>query len=216
MVGSGWCWLADGEHAVPQRVPGRDRRPMGGQVQHPATLRTSQVSGNRDERAAQGDSPNSGVSTTVEVRWWSLASAIGYSGEIFSNVLSARFAGRYLKLARQRGLSTVPPERPDDHRTGRIPAVGRDPDSLFDGRVDDRDHDLRRHPEGRLRVRGRGVRGQRGPVVPDQDRRERAGGPHRPVSLFPCHGTVALRGGPQQRAAHGDPTHHQVQLVAQV
>lgn len=46
----------------------------------------------------------------VEVRWWPLATAIGYTGGVVSNVLSARFAGKYLKLAREHKLSTVPPE----------------------------------------------------------------------------------------------------------
>lgn len=46
----------------------------------------------------------------VEVRWWPLCSAIGYSWVIPCNVLTARCATKYLKLARQRGLSTVPPE----------------------------------------------------------------------------------------------------------
>lgn len=46
----------------------------------------------------------------VEVRWWPLASAIGYTWMIFSNVLTARYATKHLVIARQRGLSTVPPE----------------------------------------------------------------------------------------------------------
>jgi serine/threonine protein kinase len=46
----------------------------------------------------------------VEVRWWPLASAIGYTWIILSNVLTARYATKHLAIARERGLSTVPPE----------------------------------------------------------------------------------------------------------
>jgi hypothetical protein len=46
----------------------------------------------------------------VEVRWWPLASAIGYTWIILSNVLTSRYAAKHLAMARERGLSTVPPE----------------------------------------------------------------------------------------------------------
>jgi serine/threonine protein kinase len=46
----------------------------------------------------------------VEVRWWPIASAIGYTWVVLSNVLCARFAMKFLTLARQRKFSTVPPE----------------------------------------------------------------------------------------------------------
>ncbi|MBB5957123.1 serine/threonine protein kinase [Saccharothrix tamanrassetensis] len=46
----------------------------------------------------------------VDVRDWPLSTAIGYSGVVFSNVLCAAFATRYLALARAAELSTVPPE----------------------------------------------------------------------------------------------------------
>lgn len=48
-------------------------------------------------------------SNLVQVRWWPLATAIGYSGVLIANVSSARFATRYLTMARSSGLSTVPP-----------------------------------------------------------------------------------------------------------
>lgn len=46
----------------------------------------------------------------VEVRWWPLASAMGYTWVIVANLLSTRFAMKYLALARERKLSTVPPK----------------------------------------------------------------------------------------------------------
>lgn len=46
----------------------------------------------------------------VEVRWWPLGCAIGYTWIILSNVLTARYATKQLAIARARGLSTVPPE----------------------------------------------------------------------------------------------------------
>ena len=45
----------------------------------------------------------------VQVRWWALATAIGYTGVLMANVSSARFATKYLTMAREYGLSTVPP-----------------------------------------------------------------------------------------------------------
>jgi hypothetical protein len=45
----------------------------------------------------------------VEVRWWPIATAIGYSWVVLSNVLCARFATKSLALARQRKFTTVPP-----------------------------------------------------------------------------------------------------------
>ena len=45
----------------------------------------------------------------VQVRWWALATAIGYTGVLLANVSSARFATKYLAMARDYGLSTVPP-----------------------------------------------------------------------------------------------------------
>jgi hypothetical protein len=45
----------------------------------------------------------------VEPRWWPLATALGYTWVILSNLLSSRFAASYLELARGRKLSTVPP-----------------------------------------------------------------------------------------------------------
>ncbi|MGH4019858.1 MAG: hypothetical protein ACRDT0_11600 [Pseudonocardiaceae bacterium] len=45
----------------------------------------------------------------VQVRWWPICSAIGYTGVLLANVSSARFATKYLDMARQGGLSTVPP-----------------------------------------------------------------------------------------------------------
>ncbi|MGH7930601.1 MAG: hypothetical protein ACREQV_22755, partial [Candidatus Binatia bacterium] len=49
------------------------------------------------------------ASNLVQVRWWALATAIGYTGVLLANVLSARFATKYLTMARDCGLSTVPP-----------------------------------------------------------------------------------------------------------
>lgn len=46
----------------------------------------------------------------VEVRWWPLASALGYTWIILSNILTGRYATKHLAIARDRGLSTVPPE----------------------------------------------------------------------------------------------------------
>lgn len=46
----------------------------------------------------------------IEVRWWPIASAIGYTWVILSNVLTARYATKQLTIARRSGLSTVPPE----------------------------------------------------------------------------------------------------------
>jgi hypothetical protein len=46
----------------------------------------------------------------IEVRWWPIATAIGYTWVVLSNVLCARFATNSMALARQRKLSTVPPE----------------------------------------------------------------------------------------------------------
>ncbi|TDV56475.1 hypothetical protein [Actinophytocola oryzae] len=45
----------------------------------------------------------------VQVAWWPLATAIGYTGVLLANVSSARFAVRHLERARASGLSTVPP-----------------------------------------------------------------------------------------------------------
>lgn len=45
----------------------------------------------------------------VQVRWWALATAIGYTGVLIANVSSARFATKYLNMARGYKLSTVPP-----------------------------------------------------------------------------------------------------------
>jgi serine/threonine protein kinase len=45
----------------------------------------------------------------VQVRWWGLATAVGYTGVLMANVTSARFATKYLIMARENGLSTVPP-----------------------------------------------------------------------------------------------------------
>lgn len=44
----------------------------------------------------------------INVDWWPVASAIGYSGVLFSNLSSARFADDYIGRARTRRLSTVP------------------------------------------------------------------------------------------------------------
>ncbi|RKT55719.1 protein kinase domain-containing protein [Saccharothrix australiensis] len=46
----------------------------------------------------------------VDVDHWPLGTAIGYTGVVFSNLLCAAFASRYLALAREARLSTVPPE----------------------------------------------------------------------------------------------------------
>lgn len=48
------------------------------------------------------------ASNLVQVQWWPLATAIGYTGVLLANVLSARFATKYLTMARNCGLSTVP------------------------------------------------------------------------------------------------------------
>lgn len=48
------------------------------------------------------------ASNLVQVRWWALATAIGYTGVLLANVTSARFATKYLTMAREYGLSTVP------------------------------------------------------------------------------------------------------------
>jgi serine/threonine protein kinase len=44
----------------------------------------------------------------VNVDWWPVASAIGYTGVLFSNVSSVRFADDYIERARVERLSTVP------------------------------------------------------------------------------------------------------------
>ncbi|MBV8539813.1 MAG: hypothetical protein JO364_20045 [Pseudonocardiales bacterium] len=44
----------------------------------------------------------------VQVRWWTLATAIGYTGVLVANVSSARFAKKHIDMARECGLSTVP------------------------------------------------------------------------------------------------------------
>jgi serine/threonine protein kinase len=44
----------------------------------------------------------------IDVEWWPIASAIGYSGVLLSNLSSARFADDYIERARTRRLSTVP------------------------------------------------------------------------------------------------------------
>jgi hypothetical protein len=44
----------------------------------------------------------------VQVRWWPLGTAIGYSGVVVANMTGARFVRTYLARARERGLSTVP------------------------------------------------------------------------------------------------------------
>ncbi|MBW4716422.1 protein kinase domain-containing protein [Saccharothrix obliqua] len=46
----------------------------------------------------------------VDASAWPWGTAIGYSGVVFSNLLCAAFATRYLALARKNRLSTVPPE----------------------------------------------------------------------------------------------------------
>lgn len=46
----------------------------------------------------------------VDVRWWPIGTAVGYTGVLFSNILCARFATEQLARARRHGLSTVPPE----------------------------------------------------------------------------------------------------------
>jgi serine/threonine protein kinase len=45
----------------------------------------------------------------VQVRWWPLGTAIGYTGVLVATLLSARYATKYLDLARRQNLSTVPP-----------------------------------------------------------------------------------------------------------
>jgi serine/threonine protein kinase len=49
------------------------------------------------------------ASNLVQVRWWALATAIGYTGVLMANVSSARFATKYITMARDYGLSTAPP-----------------------------------------------------------------------------------------------------------
>lgn len=46
----------------------------------------------------------------VEVRWWPLGTAIGYSGVWVTNMTGANFVQKYLAEARKRKLSTVPPD----------------------------------------------------------------------------------------------------------
>lgn len=45
----------------------------------------------------------------IEVRWWPLGTAIGYTGVLVTNVAGVRFVNEYLRQARAAKLSTVPP-----------------------------------------------------------------------------------------------------------